>query len=111
MSQDTEGSLSISRYYRVDYFFGDEPFVDLDNRFAVVLATESVVEDSHDVSEGSLSPVIGDIHSTQCSSGLFFWRLTFHMILFVDMGVRVDDVPDAGIVSSVRGSSVGVGKR
>ena len=81
MSQDTEGSLSISRYYRVDYFFGDEPFVDLDNRFAVVLATESVVEDSHDVSEGSLSPVIGDIHSTQCSGGLFFWRLTYHMIL------------------------------
>jgi hypothetical protein len=29
----------------------------------------------------------------------------------VDMDVRVDDVPDAGIVSSVRGSSVGVGKR
>ena len=29
----------------------------------------------------------------------------------MDMGVRVDDVPDAGIVSSVRGSSVGVGKR
>ena len=27
------------------------------------------------------------------------------------MDVRVDDVPDAGIVSSVRGSSVGVGKR
>ena len=81
MSQDTEGSLSISRYYRVDYFFGDEPFVDLDNRFAVVLATESVVEDSDDVSEGSLSPVIGDIHSTQFSGGLFFWRLTYHMIL------------------------------
>jgi hypothetical protein len=45
--------------------------VDLDNRFAVVLATESVVEDSHDASEGSLSPVIGDIHSPQCSGGLF----------------------------------------
>ena len=28
----------------------------------------------------------------------------------VDMGVRVDDVPDAGIVSSVRGSSVGVAR-
>ena len=80
MSQDTE-ELPISRYSRVDYFFGDDPFVDLDNQFAVVLATESVVEDSHDVSEGSLSPVIGDIHSTRCSGGLFCWRLTYHMIL------------------------------
>ena len=79
-SQDTE-ELPISRYSRVDYFFGDDPFVDLDNQFAVVLATESVVEDSHDVSEGSLSPVIGDMHSTRCSGGLFCWRLTYHMIL------------------------------
>ena len=38
--------------------------MDLDNRFADVLATESVVEDTHDVSEGSLSLFIGDIHST-----------------------------------------------
>ena len=73
--------LPISRQSRVDYFFGDDPLVDFDNRFAVVLATESVVEDSHDVSEGSLSPVIGDIHSTQCNSGLFCWRLTYHITL------------------------------
>jgi hypothetical protein len=73
--------IPISRYYRVDYFFGNDPFVDLDNRFADVLATESVVEDNHDVSEGSLSLVIGDILSTQCCSGLFCWRLTYHMIL------------------------------
>ena len=55
--------------------------MDLDIRFAVVLATESVVEDSHDVSDGSLSPVSGDIHSTQCSGGLLFWRLTYHMLI------------------------------
>lgn len=29
----------------------------------------------------------------------------------MNMSVRVDDVPDDGIVSSVRGSSVRVGKR
>ena len=49
----------------------DDPFVNLDSRFTDVLATESVVEDNHGVSEGSLSPVTGDMSSTQCSGWVF----------------------------------------
>jgi hypothetical protein len=44
--------------------------VDLDNRFAVVLATESVVEDSHDVSEGSLSRTLETMPASGASSTL-----------------------------------------
>jgi len=77
--------LHISRYYRVDYLFGVTviwwPFVNLDNRFADVLATESVVEDSHDFSKGFLSPVIGEMSSIQCSGWLLFWCLTNQMTL------------------------------
>ena len=71
MSQDTEGSLSpdiTGLIISLVSQLSDDPFVDLDNQFADVLATESVVEDSHDVSEGSISPVIGEMSSTQCSS-------------------------------------------
>ena len=80
MSQDTEGSISPDIPGLIISLMMIHLWI-LITGVLYVLATESVVEDSHDVSEGSLSTVSGDTHCTQCSGGLFFWRLTYHMIL------------------------------